>query len=98
MPKLTDAQIEAVEMFQSLCAEIALDIDLEPGDITYVNCHVTQHARSDYEDWPDAARKRHLLRLWLNTGGERPLVESIAGEVYGVVVEGMRFSAPLEAA
>ena len=97
VPKLTDAQVEAIELFQSLCDEIALDIDLAPGDITYVNCHVTQHARSDYEDWPQPERKRHLLRLWLHTGA-RPLVDSVLQDAKGVVVEGMTPVAPLEAA
>ena len=95
---LTDAQIEAMEMFQALAAEIALEIELELGDITYVNCHVTYHGRSDYEDWPEPDRKRHLLRLWLNTDGERPLVEEIAREVYGVVSEGTVLTTPLDAA
>jgi hypothetical protein len=60
---------------------------------------VTLHARTDFEDWPESDRKRHLFRLWLTTGGERPLVESVAREVNGgVVVEGMKFRTPLEPA
>jgi hypothetical protein len=30
------------------------------------------HARGAYEDWPDAARRRHLLRLWIDAPGIRP--------------------------
>jgi len=95
---LTEAQIEAMKMFQALAAEIALEVELESGDITYVNCHVTYHGRSGYEDWPEPNRKRHLLRLWLNTNGERPLVEEIAREVYGVVTDGTVLTTPLDAA
>ncbi len=97
VPKLTAAQTEAIRMFQSLSAEIALDLPLERGDITYCNCHVTLHARAGYEDWPEEARKRHLLRLWLSTR-ERPLVPSVAREMGGVVMEGTVLSTPLEAA
>ena len=99
VPKLTPAQLEANALFLKLAHELSLDMALEAGDITYVNCHVTFHARTDYEDWADPGRKRHLLRLWLNTGGDRPLVESVAREVNaGVVVEGAVFHVPLEPA
>ena len=97
VPKLTDAQVEALEMYQALCAEIALDLPLEQGDVTYCNCHVTLHARAAYEDWPEEDRKRHLLRLWLSTN-DRPLVDSIAREMGGVLMEGAVLSTPLEAA
>ncbi len=97
VPKFTDAQVEAIAMCQSLSAEVALDLELLQGDVTYCNCHVTLHARAAYEDWPDEARKRHLLRLWLSAN-DRPLVESIAREMGGVVMDGTVLSTPLEAA
>ncbi len=97
VPDLTEAQVEAIAMFQSVSAEVALDLPLEQGDVTYCNCHVTLHARAAYEDWPDEGRKRHLLRLWLSTN-DRPLIESIAREMGGVLVEGTVLSTPLEAA
>ncbi len=97
VPKLTDAQNEAIKMSQILARELALDLPLQQGDITYCNCHVTLHARAAYEDWPDDARKRHLLRLWLSTN-DRPLVASIAREMGGVLIEGAVLSTPLEAA
>jgi hypothetical protein len=97
VPPLTDKQKEAIKTFETLADELALDIDLERGDITYVMCHVTQHSRTDFEDWPEPERKRHLLRMWLNTGGERPLDPDVAREIEGVVVPGMTYSAPLEA-
>jgi hypothetical protein len=99
VPKLTPAQVEALDLYLQLASEFSLDLDLQPGDITYVNCHVTLHARTDFEDWPEADRKRHLFRLWLTTNGERPLVESVAREVNsGVIVPGMTYRTPLEPA
>jgi hypothetical protein len=100
VPKLTDAQLEANALYLRLAQELSLDMELEAGDITYVNCHVTLHARTDFEDWPEPERKRHLLRLWLNdTEAQRPLEESVAREVNaGVVVDGMAYKTPLEPA
>ena len=41
-------------------------MDLEPGDIQWLSNHTVMHARTEYEDWPEPQRKRHLLRLWLS--------------------------------
>ena len=43
-----------------------LDMWLEPGDMQFISNHTIVHARTEYEDDPDPARKRHLLRLWLS--------------------------------
>ena len=45
---------------------IRLDFPLQPGDLQLLNNHMVLHARSDFVDWPDRARKRLLLRLWVN--------------------------------
>jgi alpha-ketoglutarate-dependent taurine dioxygenase len=43
-----------------------LDMDLQPGDIQLLSNHTIIHARTDYEDYEDPAKRRHLLRLWLS--------------------------------
>jgi hypothetical protein len=98
VPKLTAAQLEVMDMYQTVSDELALEIDFEPGDIYYVYNHVIQHARSSYEDWPEPERKRHLFRLWLHTDGARPLDEEVAASLQGIVVEGTVLGTPLEAA
>eukprot|EP01121_Diplochlamys_sp_Union-15-3_P019013 TRINITY_DN7055_c0_g1_i1.p1 TRINITY_DN7055_c0_g1~~TRINITY_DN7055_c0_g1_i1.p1 ORF type:complete len:348 (+),score=60.40 TRINITY_DN7055_c0_g1_i1:60-1103(+) len=67
LPRLTQLQIEALEMFQSICAEkeVRLDMNLEPGDIQFLHNHQIVHARTSYEDYEEPEKKRHLLRLWL---------------------------------
>jgi NAD(P)H-hydrate repair Nnr-like enzyme with NAD(P)H-hydrate dehydratase domain len=35
------------------------------------------HNRTSFEDDPDPARKRHLLRLWLMLDGTRPLAPAV---------------------
>lgn len=86
VPPLTAAQIAAIETYQKLSGELAVNIDFEPGDISYVLNHVALHARSQYEDWPEPERKRHLLRLWLDLDGARPLEEEVKNEISGIVV------------
>jgi len=97
VPKLTAAQIEAIAMYQALAGELALEIDFQPGDISYVLNHVSLHARSAYEDWPEPERRRHLLRLWLNTSGKRPIHADIARELGGIHVDDGILKTPLEA-
>ena len=46
--------------------ETHLDMWLEPGDMQFISNHTIVHSRTGYEDHPDPARKRHLLRLWLS--------------------------------
>jgi hypothetical protein len=96
VPKLTDAQNEAIAMYQALSGELALKVEFQPGDINYVLNHVSLHARSAYEDWPEPERKRHLLRLWLNTSGKRPLHPDIAHEMKGIHVDDGVLKTPLE--
>jgi len=42
-------------------------MDLEPGDIQFVNNYHVLHARTAYEDDREAGLVRHLKRLWLAT-------------------------------
>jgi Taurine catabolism dioxygenase TauD, TfdA family len=74
-PRLTAKQIEALDFFDALANDPAnyLDIEFKPGDIQLIHNHVILHDRTDYEDWPQPERKRHLLRLWLCPPNGRPL-------------------------
>ena len=42
-----------------------LDMDFAPGDIQWLKNSVILHKRTEYVDWEEPERKRHLLRLWL---------------------------------
>ena len=65
---LTPVQAEALDLYDAISNEpgVALNMDLEPGDVQLLSNHLIVHARSDYEDHDDPAEKRHLLRLWLS--------------------------------
>lgn len=89
VPRLSDAQREALDMVQDLANhdDIRLDLTFEPGDVQLVHNHQVLHTRTDYEDFDDPALKRHLLRLWLATPAGRPLPDAMA-ERYGSVALG----------
>jgi hypothetical protein len=80
VPKLTDAHREAFDMMDALCNDPAfyLDMEFEPGDMQFICNYTVLHSRTAYEDWPEPERKRHLLRLWLNTPGFARLPPSYA--------------------
>jgi len=77
-PKLTSQQVEALDFLDATTSrpEFRLSMMFEPGDIQFVNNHITYHARTHFEDWPEPERKRHLLRLWLSMPNSRALSDA----------------------
>jgi len=67
VPRLTPQQRELLDLIDGIAAdpEFHLDMDFEAGDIQLLKNAVILHARTEYEDFPEPERKRHLLRLWL---------------------------------
>ncbi|MBV8152319.1 MAG: TauD/TfdA family dioxygenase [Candidatus Eremiobacteraeota bacterium] len=70
---LTVVENEALDAFYAIADEHKLAMDLEPGDLQFLNSYVTLHDRTAYVDDPDPARRRHMLRLWLDVPHRRPL-------------------------
>jgi hypothetical protein len=103
--RLTPEDFEALDMLAELAGdpELRLDMNFMPGDIQFLHNHTILHARTAYEDWQDAERKRHLLRLWLAPPGARPLPPVFAecyggitiGDRGGIICKGTRLHAPL---
>jgi hypothetical protein len=103
--RLTDADFEALDMLADLAndPDLRLDMNFMPGDIQFLHNHTILHARSEYEDWPEVERKRHLLRLWLAPPGARALPPVFAecyggltvGDRGGIICEGTKLHAPL---
>jgi hypothetical protein len=91
VPRLTPGQEEALELFDELSNELALEMTFEPGDIQLLNNHLTYHARTRFDDYEEAERRRLLLRLWLAVPGSRPLpagYELVFGSTEPGVVRG----------
>ena len=89
LPRLTPQQNEALELFDGVANREALHLTMmfEPGDLQLLNNHVCVHARTEFEDWPEEDRRRHLLRLWLSVPNSRPLSPAMA-DVYRDVSPG----------
>lgn len=64
---LSASEEEALAEVQRLAGSPAfyLDMSFAPGDIQFLNNRIIFHGRTDYEDHPDFADRRHLMRLWL---------------------------------
>jgi hypothetical protein len=90
-PRLTAAQREALQVLDALANEPALNLAMTmvPGDMQFLHNHQILHSRTDFEDWAEPERKRHLLRLWIAPLGARPLPPSFAPR-YGSVTPGAR--------
>ncbi|HJZ66611.1 MAG TPA: TauD/TfdA family dioxygenase [Blastocatellia bacterium] len=88
---LSPPQIQALDLLDELANDPALNLsmELQPGDIQFVHNHTILHDRTAFEDFPEAERKRHLLRLWIAPPGARPLPEVYA-ERFGSVTPGDR--------
>jgi alpha-ketoglutarate-dependent taurine dioxygenase len=74
-PRLSEAERTLLDLYEEIAdsPEIRLDMHFEPGDVQLLSNHRVLHARTAYEDAPDPARRRHLLRLWLSLGPIDPV-------------------------
>ena len=68
-PRLSRVQREAIDLIDEIASDprIHLDMDFRAGDIQWLKNASILHARTDYEDYAEPERKRHLLRLWLTS-------------------------------
>ncbi|NYT85205.1 TauD/TfdA family dioxygenase [Pollutimonas harenae] len=104
--RLTQTEIEALEMLDDLTNDPDLNLQMEfrVGDMQFLHNHQILHSRTDFEDWPEPERRRHLLRLWLSPKTARSLPESFAarygslepGNRGGIVVKDTRLNFTLE--
>jgi Taurine catabolism dioxygenase TauD, TfdA family len=65
--------------------DLRLDMMLERGDMQFINNYTTLHARTQFEDYPEPARRRWMVRLWLRSFGlRRPRRAEHFGDYDGV--------------
>ena len=105
-PELSAQHVEALDLFDSLANDPQLNfsMQLEIGDMQFVHNHSMLHDRNGFIDWPDPDERRHLLRLWLSTPGDRELPDVFSqrfgttevGNRGGVIVEGTRLQVPID--
>ncbi len=94
-PRLRPEQVQALDLLDALTDDPALHFTmaLEPGDMQFVHNHALLHDRTAFTDWPEAPRRRHLLRLWLAPQHARPL-PAVFAQRYGNVTPGLRGGVP----
>jgi len=107
VPRLTAAQAEALALVNALAGDdaIRLDMDFRPGDMQFLCNHSILHARTDYEDFDEPHRRRHLLRQWFACADGPELPADVlhgfqgataSGRPAGIRVPGVPLSAPLQ--
>ena len=96
VPKLTETDVEALEMFQEIAEEIYMPMEFEVGDIQFLHNHVMMHTRTAFKDHKGPERKRHLMRLWLTDPEGRPTPPGFRENISGIEVEGTVYTAPLD--
>lgn len=72
---LTARQIAALDLFDECASspDLALRFPLQVGQTMVLHNRTVLHARTDYEDWPEPDRRRHLLRVWIDAPGLLPV-------------------------
>jgi hypothetical protein len=72
VPRLTAQQHELLDLIDAIAADPAFSVEmrLEPGEINYLKNNAVLHARTEYQDFDEPERKRHMVRLWLTAHGD----------------------------
>jgi hypothetical protein len=78
---LSRVEFEALDVFDAIIQQpdIRLDMMLEPGDLQFANNYAVLHSRTEFEDDPDPALRRRMLRLWLKMPNARVLAPEFPG-------------------
>jgi hypothetical protein len=71
-----DAVCKVAEL--SMRDDLSFQVLLEPGDLLLLSNHTVFHNRDAFQDWDDPARKRLLLRMWINNPKARELTWEFA--------------------
>ncbi|HUC05516.1 MAG TPA: TauD/TfdA family dioxygenase, partial [Acidimicrobiales bacterium] len=68
-PRLSDLTRAAIDKAVELANDPDLNVymDLQPGEMQFINNYHVLHGRTAYVDDPEHGYKRHLKRLWLAT-------------------------------
>lgn len=106
IPRVSPQLEEAMDLLDAMANDPAhhLKMDFQPGDIQFVCNHFVLHSRTGFEDHPDPARRRHLLRLHLACADGPalpPVYENLRGfnaqrRPAGMLLDGARLNAPPE--
>jgi hypothetical protein len=73
--QFTEEQRAALDCFDECASspDLAVRFSLRAGQTLVLHNRTVLHARTDYEDWPDSDRRRHLLRVWIDAPNLLPV-------------------------
>ena len=76
---LSALDVEALNLFDEIASapENRLAFFLERGDMIIINNYTVMHARTRFVNFPEPARGRQLVRLWLDADGFRAVPPEI---------------------
>jgi hypothetical protein len=63
---------------------LVFDMELQPGDIQFVNNYTILHGRTAFVDDEDKRKQRHIVRLWLKFFTPRPASDYIRDQYKGI--------------
>ncbi len=68
-PRLSETARTAIARMSAMANDPDFNVymDLQPGEMQFINNYHVLHGRTAYEDDPEHGYKRHLKRLWLAT-------------------------------
>jgi hypothetical protein len=68
VPLLGEVERELFDTWEEIAGstDLYFDMQLERGDMQLISNHTVVHARTEYDDFEEPERRRHLLRLWLS--------------------------------
>lgn len=80
VPDLSPQQVEAMALIDEINAspDFQLHMNFQRGEIQFINNYAVMHSRTAYEDHPDPAMRRDLIRLWLTIDREMDIPESFS--------------------
>ncbi len=87
---LSSKQVAALDLFESCSTspELAIRFMLLPGETLVLHNRSVLHARTNYEDWPELNRRRHLLRMWIDAPETFPVhPRHELGDIFGCTTE-----------
>jgi Taurine catabolism dioxygenase TauD, TfdA family len=72
---LTAHQVKALDLFEtcSTAPDLSIRFTLRPGQTLVMHNRSVLHARTEYVDWPEFDRRRHLLRMWIDAPAAFPV-------------------------
>ncbi|MFP1677876.1 TauD/TfdA family dioxygenase [Alloalcanivorax sp. C16-2] len=75
VPRLTDQQVEVLDLLDTLLPDprFCFSMNIEKGDMQLLNNYTVVHSRTDFEDFEEEEKKRHMLRLWMTLPNSQPL-------------------------